>query len=77
MAHWYFDEKMAAERMRETQRVADRALALGLHRQVEASGWQRIRMRIGERLVSLGQRLQQGDAERQSDLPSPSQCGLR
>jgi len=77
MVHWYFDEKVAAERMRETQQVADRAQALGLHRRVEASGWQRLRMRIGARLVSLGQRLQQRDAKRRSDLPSPSQCGLR
>jgi len=77
MVHWYFDEKVVAERMRETQRHADRAQALGLHGRVEPSGWQRLRIRLGEQLIAVGRYLQQTEVSRRPGLVSSSQCGLR
>ena len=77
MVHWYFDEKVAAERMRERQREADRAQVLGLHRGEEAPGWLRLQVRLGRWLIALGQHLQRGEGIRRADLVSSSQCGLR
>jgi hypothetical protein len=47
MADWYFDEVVAAERMRETQRQADRAQALGLYHGEEPPAWPHLRKRLG------------------------------
>jgi hypothetical protein len=77
MTHWFFDEMTMVQRMREVQREADRAQALGLGRRARSSRWQRLRMSLGLRLVALGQRLQQTEQVGQTDLASTSQCGLR
>jgi hypothetical protein len=77
MTHWYFDEMTMVQRMREVQREADRAQGLGFGRRARSSRWQRLRMFLGLRLVALGQRLQQSEPVRRTDLASTSQCGLR
>ena len=77
MTHWYFDERTMVQRMREVQRQADRAQGLGLDRRARSSRWQRYRARLGQRLVALGQRLQQSEPVTRTDLASTSQCGLR
>jgi hypothetical protein len=77
MGHWYFDEKVAAERMRVMQRKADRAQVLGLYRREAAPGWLRLQMRLGQWLIALGEHLQRGEGIRRADLASSSQCGLR
>ncbi len=77
MVHWFFDEKVAAERMRETQRQADRAQVLDLYRREEPPAWLRLQMRLGQWLIALGEYLQRGDGVRRADLASSSQCGLR
>lgn len=77
MMHWYFDEKVAAERMRERQREADRAQILGLHRREEAQWWLRLQVRLGQWLIALGEYLQRGEGVRRVDLATSSQCGLR
>jgi hypothetical protein len=77
MVHWYFDEAMAVQRMRETQRKADQTQAWGLNRRARLGGWERIRGILGRGLVALGERLQQSDLARGSHLVSPSQCALR
>jgi hypothetical protein len=74
---WYFDEMVVIERMREAQRKADRAQALGLIRHGRIVGWEQVRMALGRGLVALGNRLQQADPDGRPDLSSPSQCALR
>ena len=41
MVHWYLDEVRLVERMRETQRAADRAQALGLLVKTRHGPWRR------------------------------------
>lgn len=77
MVHWYFDEVMVVERMREAQREADRAQALGLVARARPRGWRRLRACLGRTLVALGRRLQQTEPIHPPELASPSQCGLR
>ncbi len=77
MVDWYFDEKMAAERMRETQRQADRAQAWGLLRRDAPTVWHRLQKRLGHWLIALGRYLQHGEEIRRADVASSSQCGLR
>jgi hypothetical protein len=77
MAHWYFDEMTMVQRMREVQREADHAQALGLSRGTRFSRWQRFRVSLGLKLVALGQRLQQSEPVGRAGLASTSQCGLR
>lgn len=77
MADWYFEEMVAAERMRETQRQADRAQALGLFRREAPTVLQRLQLRMGRWLIALGQSLQHGEEIRRADAASSSQCGLR
>ncbi len=77
MMHWYFDEKVTAERMRETQRQADRAQVLGLYRREELPAWLRLQMRLGQWLIALGEYLQRGEGVRRVDQETSSQCGLR
>ena len=77
MADWYFDEMVAAERMRETQRQADRAQAWGLFRREAPTVWQRLQRRLGHWLIALGQYLQHGEENRRADMASSSRCGLR
>jgi hypothetical protein len=77
MVHWYFDEKVAVERMREAQRHADRAQALGRVRSERPGAWRRLRGILGRMLVAMGKRLQQGEPIGRPDLASSSQCGLR
>ncbi len=77
MVDWYFDEKMAAGRMRETQRQADRAQAWGLFRREAPTVWHRLQMRLAHWLIALGQYLQRGKAIRRADPASSPQCGLR
>ncbi|MBI2000415.1 MAG: hypothetical protein HYS69_04380 [candidate division NC10 bacterium] len=82
MVHWYFDEVRLVERMRETQRAADRAQALGLAARARPRGWPRFRARLGRTLVALGKRLQQTEpihppefasrCDRTASSPSPS-----
>lgn len=74
MAHWYFDERVVAERMRDARREAERAQALGPNRQRGPGGWERVRKALGRGLVALGKRLQQGRPEA---LARSSQCPLR
>jgi hypothetical protein len=77
MTHWYFDEMTMVQRMREVQRKADRTQGLGLGRRTRSSRWQRVRVHLGQRLVALGQRLQQRERVTRTDLASTSQCSLR
>lgn len=77
MLHWYSDEKMAIARMREIQRQADWAQALGLYHREEPPAWPRLRTRLGHWLIALGQYLQHGGEVRGADVGSSSQCGLR
>jgi hypothetical protein len=77
MTHWYFDEMRMVQRMRKVQRQADRAQGLGLGRRARSPRWQRYRVHLGQRLVALGQRLQQSEHVSRTDLASTSQCGLR
>jgi hypothetical protein len=50
--NWNFGEVMVVERMREAQRKADRAQAVGLNRHVSPAGWVRFRMALGRGLVA-------------------------
>jgi hypothetical protein len=75
--NWNFGEVMVVERMREAQRKADRAQALGLIRHGRIVGWEQVRMALGRGLVALGKRLQQADPVGRPDLSSPPQCALR
>lgn len=77
MVHWYFDEVVLVERMREVQRTADRAQALGLVARARPRGWRRLRAGLGRMLVALGRRLQQAEPIPPPELASRSQCGLR
>jgi hypothetical protein len=77
MVHWYFDETVAVQRMREIQRQADRAQALGLYHRKEPPVWPHLRTRLGHWLIALGQYLQYGAENRRAALRSSSQCGLR
>ena len=77
MVHWYFDEKVAVERMRETQREADRARALGASHPIEPAARRRFRMQLGEWLIAVGKYLQRGEAKREPGIVSSSQCGVR
>jgi hypothetical protein len=77
MVHWYFDEKVAAERMRERQGEADRVQLLGLHRREQTPGWLRLQVRLGQWLIALGESLQRGREIRRAGMTSSSQCGLR
>ncbi len=75
MVHWYADETMMVQRMREIQRQADRAQAWGLLRRETPTT--RLQRRLGHWLVALGQFLQHGEETRRADVASSSQCGLR
>jgi len=79
MIHWYFEEITMIQRMREVQREADRAQALGVGRRARPLRRPRLRAYLGQRLVALGQRLQQSEqgGRRRTDLASTSQCGNR
>lgn len=77
MVHWYFDEKVAVERMRETQRAVDRAWALGVSHPIEPAARRRFQVQLGEWLIAVGKYLQRGEAERKPGMVSSSQCGLR
>ncbi len=77
MEHWYFDEVMVAQRMREVERGADRARALGLCRDTRSSGWEQVWAWLGRMLVALGTRLESAETARRPDLVFPSQCELR
>ncbi len=77
MEHWYFDEVMVAQRMREAQQGADRARALGLCREVRPSRWEQLCTWLGRVLVALGRRLESAETARRPDLVFPSQCELR
>jgi hypothetical protein len=76
MLNWYSEETMMVQRMREIQRQADRAQALGLYHW-EPPAWPRLRTRLGRWLALLGKYLQHGDQNHRADLSSSSQCGLR
>ena len=77
MVHWYFDETVALERMRETQRAADRAWALGASHSIEPEAWRRLQVQLGEWLIAVGKYLQRGEAKREPGMDSSSQCGVR
>jgi hypothetical protein len=77
MVHWYFDEKIAVQRMQEMQQAVDRAQALGLNHAARPAGQSRLRMRLGRALEAMGRRLQGVEPARQVNLASSSQCGLR
>ncbi len=77
MEHWYSDEIMVMQRVREIQRRADRAQAWGLFRRAEPPAWPRLRTQLGHGLIALGQYLQRGKEIRRADAASSSQCGLR
>lgn len=77
MVHWYFDETVAVERMREIQRQADRAQAWGLLRREAPTARLRLQRRLGHWLIALGQYLQKGEENRRAALRSSSQCGFR
>ena len=77
MVHWYFDEKVAVERMRETQRAADRARALGVFHPGKPAARRRFQMQLGEWLIAVGKYLQRGEAKREPGMDSSSQCGVR
>jgi len=74
--HWYFDEIVLKERMREIQREAARAQTLGLNRSGRI-GLRRVRMVLGRGLVSLGERLREGTPVGRPELASSSHCALR
>ncbi|HSD52373.1 MAG TPA: hypothetical protein VLG48_13295 [Candidatus Methylomirabilis sp.] len=77
MTHWYFDEITMVKRMREIQHRADHSQGLGLDRRARSSWWQQFRVYLGQRLVALGQRLQQSEPVARTNLASTPQCGLR
>lgn len=77
MVHWYFDEKVAVERMREIQRAADRARALGVFHPGKPAARRRFQMQLGEWLIAVGKYLQRGEANRKPGMASSSQCGVR
>lgn len=77
MVHWHFDERMAVERMRETERQANRAQAVGLFRREGPTAWLQLQRRLGDWLIALGQYLQHGEETRRADPASSCQCGLR
>jgi hypothetical protein len=77
MVHWYTDETMVVQRMREIQRQADRAQAWGLYHRQEPPAWPRLRKRLGQWLIALGQHLQHGEGSPRADVASSSRCGLR
>ncbi|MGH2372839.1 MAG: hypothetical protein ACRDIC_05100 [bacterium] len=66
MVHWHFDETMALERMRETERQANRAQAVGLFRREVPTAWLRLQRRLGYWLIALGQYLQRGEETRRN-----------
>ena len=51
----YFDEKLVIEQMLEAQRTADRAQALGLMQGGRPVRRRRLRARLGQALVVLGE----------------------
>ena len=75
--HWYSDEQMVAQRMREIQRQADRAQAWGLLGREAPRAWLRLQRRLGHWLIALGQYFQRGKEIRRADVAPSSQCGLR
>jgi len=77
MVHWYFDEKIAVERMRETQRAAEQAQALGVLHPGKPAARRKLQMQLGEWLIAVGKYLQRGEAKREPGMVSSSQCGLR
>lgn len=77
MVHWYFDERMWVERMREIQRQANRAQAVGLFRRERLTAWVRLQRRLGSWLIALGEHLQHGEETRRADMASSSQRGVR
>ncbi len=77
MGHWYFDEKVAVERMREAQRAADRARSLGRVHPEGPPAWRRLQRQLGEWLIAVGKRLQRGEADGTPGMVSSSQCGVR
>lgn len=74
--HWYFDEVLVIERMREIQRRAAQAQALGLIGSGRIGLWG-VRLALGRGLVALGERLREGKPVRRPELASSSQCALR
>jgi len=76
MVHWYFDETVALERMREIQRQADGAQAWCLFPREAPRARLRLQRRLGHWLIALGQYLQHGDENCRAALRSSSQCGL-
>ena len=77
MVHWYFDEKVALERMRETQRAADRAWVLGVFHPGKPAARRRLQVQLGEWLIAVGKYLRRGEAKREPGMVSSSQCGVR
>ena len=77
MEHWYFDEGEAMRRVREVERQAERARALGLMGKRDRVGPHRLWGFLGRMLIALGNRLQGVDPVRRPDLACSSQCGLR
>lgn len=77
MVHWYFDEVTAVERMREVQRAADRAQALGLLQGRGPRGWRQLRMRLWQALIAVRRRVPYAEGLPRTDLASSCQCGLR
>jgi hypothetical protein len=77
MDHWYFDEELALERMRDTQRAADRAWSLGPSHPIQPAARRRFQTQLGEWLVAVGKYLQRGEAKREPGLASSCQCGVR
>ena len=60
--HWYSDEKVVMQRMREIQRQADRAQAWGLVRRDAPTVWHGLQRRLAHWLIALGEYLQRGKA---------------
>lgn len=77
MVHWYFDEKVAVDRMKERQRAGEQARAWGVFRPEQPPAWSRVQMRLGRWLIALGESLQQGKGIRRAEMTPSSQCGLR
>jgi len=77
MVHWYYDEKLALERIRETQRAANRAWVLGVFHPGRPAARRRLQVQLGEWLIAVGKYLQRGEAKREPGMVSSSQCGVR
>ena len=77
MVHWYYDEKLALERIRETQRAANRAWVLGVFHPGKPAARRRLQVQLGEWLIAVGKYLQRGEAKREPGMVSSSQCGVR